>query len=75
MLVKVAPRRVGNPGRIATVALRAGPVTLKRPRNGFAKTDPETVSHSLAWLAWIATRLGGWNCYYKPPGPKTMRAG
>jgi Transposase DDE domain. len=30
---------------------------------------------SLAWLAWIAARLGGWNCYYKPPGPKTMRTG
>ena len=207
MQVKVAPRRVGDPGRIATVALRAGPVTLKRPRHGFAKTDPETVSmtlveareinppanaeplhwrllttievgdadaaraivrlyrlrwrieevfralksdgmrleetqvheagrlfklavvglaaacrtiqlvdardgsprpatdvidpallpaadaigptlegkterqknphplHSLAWLAWIVARLGGWNCYYKPPGPKTMRAG
>jgi hypothetical protein len=207
MLVKVAPRRVGDPGRVATVALRAGPVTLKRPRHGFAKTDAKTVSmtlveareinppannepllwrlltsievgdadaareivrlyrlrwrieevfralksdgmrleetqmhdagrlfklavvglaaacrtiqlvdardgsprpatdvidpallpvaeaigptlegkterqqnrhppHSLAWLAWIIARLGGWNCYYKPPGPKTMRAG
>jgi hypothetical protein len=207
MLVKVAPRRVGDPGRIATVALRAGPVTLKRPRHGFAKADPQTVCmtlveareinppanqepllwrlltsievgdadaareivrlyrlrwrieemfralkrdgmrleesqmhdagrlfklavvglaaacrtiqlvdardgsprpatdvidpallpaaeaigptlegkterqknrhppHSLAWLAWIVARLGGWNCYYKPPGPKTMRAG
>ena len=31
--------------------------------------------HSLSWLAWIVARLGGWNCYYKPPGPKTMRAG
>jgi Transposase DDE domain len=30
---------------------------------------------SLAWLAWIIARLGGWNCYYKPPGPKTMRRG
>jgi hypothetical protein len=30
---------------------------------------------SLAWLAWIVERLGGWNCYYKPPGPKTMRVG
>jgi hypothetical protein len=30
---------------------------------------------SLPWLAWIVARLGGWNCYYKPPGPKTMRAG
>jgi hypothetical protein len=31
--------------------------------------------HSLAWLSWIVARLGGWNCYYKPPGPKTMRQG
>ena len=30
---------------------------------------------SLAWLAWIAARLGGWNCYYRPPGPKTMSNG
>ena len=47
MLVKVAPRRVGDPGRIATVALRAGPVILKRPRHGSAKTDPETVAMTL----------------------------
>ena len=32
-------------------------------------------SGSLAWLSWIIARLGGWNCYYKPPGPKTMRDG
>ena len=32
-------------------------------------------SNSLAFVAWIAARLGGWNCYYKPPGPKTMRHG
>ena len=207
MPVKVAPRRVGDPGRIATVALRAGPVTIAKPDNGFARTDPGTVAmtlvqakeidppegenplrwrllttlavdgagaageivrlyrlrwrieevfralksdgmrleetqvheagrlfklavvglaaacrtiqlvdardgsprpasdvidpellpaaavigktlegtterqknphplHSLAWMAWIVARLGGWNCYYKPPGPKTMRAG
>ena len=31
--------------------------------------------HSLAWLAWIVARLGGWHGYYKPPGPKTMRDG
>ncbi len=30
---------------------------------------------SLAWLTWIVARLGGWNCYYKPPGPKTMHNG
>ena len=207
MRVKVAPRRAGDPGRIATVALRAGPVTIEKPDNGFAKTDPKKVTMtlvearevdppagekplhwrllttlaaddagaaceivrlyrlrwrieevfralksdglkledsqvteaerlfklaalglvaaarilqlvdardgstrpatdviaaadipataaigatlegntarqrnlhaegSLAWLAWITARLGGWNCYYKPPGPKTMARG
>lgn len=30
---------------------------------------------SLSWLAWIAARLGGWNCYYGRPGPKTMADG
>lgn len=30
---------------------------------------------SLAWLSWVTARLGGWNCYYKPPGPKTMHDG
>jgi Transposase DDE domain len=30
---------------------------------------------TLAWLAWITARLGGWNCYYKKPGPKTMANG
>lgn len=30
---------------------------------------------SLAFVAWVTARLGGWNCYYKPPGPKTMREG
>jgi len=42
------------------------------------KTERQKNSHprgSLAWLAWIIARLGGWNCYYKPPGPKTMRDG
>lgn len=30
---------------------------------------------SLAWLSWIVARLGGWNCYGKKPGPKTMADG
>lgn len=30
---------------------------------------------SLAWTAWVVARLGGWNCYYRPPGPKTMADG
>ena len=36
--------------------------------------NPHTPA-SLAWLSWIVARLGGWNCYDKPPGPKTMRTG
>ena len=42
------------------------------------KTERQKNPHppgSLAWLSWIVARLGGWNCYYKPPGPKTVRTG
>jgi hypothetical protein len=42
------------------------------------KTERQKNPHdtdSLAFVAWVAARLGGWNCYYKPPGPKTMRTG
>ncbi len=42
------------------------------------KTERQKNPHppaSLAFVAWIVARLGGWNCYYKPPGPKTMRYG
>lgn len=33
--------------------------------------------HSIAWLAWIVARLGGWKGYRSehPPGPITMRHG
>jgi hypothetical protein len=30
---------------------------------------------SLSFLSWIVARLGGWNCYYGKPGPKTIRTG
>jgi hypothetical protein len=30
---------------------------------------------SLAWLSWVVARFGGWNCYGKPPGTKTMAIG
>jgi hypothetical protein len=41
-------------------------------------TDRQKNSHpvrSLARASWIVARLGGWNCYYKPPGPITFRRG
>jgi hypothetical protein len=40
------------------------------------KTERQRNPHpvrSLAAASWIIARLGGWNCYYKPPGPITMR--
>jgi hypothetical protein len=30
---------------------------------------------SLARASWVIARLGGWNCYGKPPGPITMSNG
>jgi len=42
------------------------------------KTDRQRNHHpsrGLARAAWVMARLGGWNCYYAPPGPITMRRG
>jgi hypothetical protein len=61
---------VADQNVIAAAAV-IGP-TLER---GTARQKNPYEPGSLAWLAWIVARLGGWNCYYKPPGPKTMRAG
>jgi hypothetical protein len=47
----------------------------KTLEGGTARQKNPHQKNSLAWLAWIVARLGGWNCYYKPPGPKTMATG
>jgi len=42
------------------------------------QTDRQKNPHparSLAQASWVMARLGGWNCYYRPPGPITMRRG
>lgn len=52
--VAVAPRRPGDPGRTATVALRAGPVAVKRPRHDVATPDPPSVA-----LTLVEVRDGG----------------
>ena len=42
------------------------------------KTERQKNRHparSLARACWVVARLGGWNCYYKPPGPITMHRG
>jgi hypothetical protein len=38
------------------------------------QTNPHPVRR-LARASWVIGRLGGWNCYYKPPGPLTFRRG
>jgi hypothetical protein len=42
-----------------------------------AKQKNPHAKHSLAWLAWIIARIGGWTGYAseRPPGPITMQRG
>lgn len=57
-------------------AFKPALVIISRKLEG--KTERQKNPHppeSLAFLSWICARLGGWNCYYKPPGPKTMATG
>lgn len=78
-IIQLVDARDGGPRSCADVVDEA----LVEPLEAIGKTlegktDRQKNPHetgSLAWLAWIAARLGGWNCYYKPPGPKTMRDG
>jgi len=63
-------------GDVASDAEIAAATALSPTLEG--KTERQRNPHpkdSLAWLSWIVARLGGWNCYYKPPGPKTLRQG
>lgn len=57
-------------------ALRRLNASLQGRTTKLQNPHPKT---SLAWLAWIVARLGGWSGYtssgYKPPGPKTMHHG
>jgi hypothetical protein len=56
--------------------LIAAVVVIAKTREGnTAKQKNPHPRGSLAWLAWVVARYGGWNCYYKPPGPKTMAIG
>jgi hypothetical protein len=58
------------PELIEAVAAISASLEGKTPRQ-----QNRHLKGSLAWLAWTVARLGGWNCYYKPPGPKTMAFG
>jgi len=77
--IQLVDARDGSPRPISDVidpAFLPALERLSKSREG--KTTRQKNPHpsdSLAFVAWIAARLGGWNCYYKPPGPKTMRDG
>ena len=61
---------------VLDAALLDTAAAIGRSKQGATPRQQNPHTHgSLAWLAWIIARLGGWNCYYKPPGPKTMRIG
>lgn len=56
--------------------LQSAVAVIVRSREGAtARQKNPHPQGSLAWLAWVVARYGGWNCYYKPPGPKTMAKG
>jgi hypothetical protein len=50
-------------------------VLVKSREGATARQQNPHPAGSLAWLSWVVARYGGWNCYYKPPGPKTMAKG
>lgn len=77
--IQLVDARDGSSRPISDVLDPAFVVPLQRLSNKLeGKTLRQKNPHSpesLAFASWIAARLGGWNCYYKPPGPKTMRHG
>jgi hypothetical protein len=61
---------VANQAQITAAAALCPTLEGKTPRQ-----QNHHRAGSLAWMSWIVARLGGWNGYYRPPGPKTMRDG
>jgi Transposase DDE domain len=78
-IIQLVDARDGSSRPISDVVEEACAPALQRISQKLeGRTDRQKNPHpkdSLAFVAWIAARLGGWNCYYKPPGPKTMRIG
>jgi hypothetical protein len=78
-IIQLVDARDGSPRPASDVIDDEFSAALHRlSRKLEGKTERQKNPHpprSLAFVAWIAARLGGWNCYYKPPGPKTMRRG
>jgi hypothetical protein len=77
--IQLVDARDGSDRPASDVIDDAFATALERLSNKLeGKTQRQKNPHppgSLSFVAWIVARLGGWNCYYKPPGPKTMRTG
>jgi hypothetical protein len=78
--IQLVQERDGRHGLPATVAFTKPEIqtlaALGPTLEG--KTQRQQNPHllkSLAWATWIIARLGGWDCYGKPPGPITVRRG
>ena len=76
--------RDGSTGQMITDAVDPADIPALHSLNASLEGRTEKLknphdSTTLAWLAWIVARLGGWSGYtskgYKPPGPKTMHHG
>jgi hypothetical protein len=78
--IQLVQERDGRDGLLATAAFTKPQIqtlaALGPTLEG--KTQRQQNPHplnSLAWATWIIARLGGWDCYGKPPGPITIRRG
>jgi hypothetical protein len=83
-IVQIVLGRDGHTGQGMADAIDRASEPVLRAINRRVEGKSETLKNphapaSLAWLAWIVARLGGWSGYtssgYKPPGPKTIARG
>lgn len=78
-ILQLVDARDGGPRPMSDVLdqdLAPAVAAIGKSREGStARQKNPHLQGSLAWLSWIVARFGGWNCYGKPPGPKTMADG
>jgi hypothetical protein len=78
-IIQLVDARDGSPRPASDVAdpdlIRAAQAICPTLEGKTARQKNPYQAGQLDWLSWIIARLGGWNCYYKPPGPKTMQRG
>lgn len=81
-VMQLVEGRNAGPERRASEVLEPGEAPFARALNRrlegrTAKQQNPHEADSLAWLAWIVARLGGWSGYqrYGPAGPKTIAHG